>query len=448
MPCAPTRSVARPRPPHSDPVPRRLRRWLQRELPTLRATLETSAAACAADAGRKHFFSFAHACLLLYHGLRGGPSLRQSYESFGACPGLVQLSGLAHHAAPEAGLAVSFSQFALSNTTRPATFLAGSVASLLGRLQQQGQGQALPCPGDLVIQDSTFLRLSLKLSPWLPPDRRARASIGVRVQFHYRPALDLPEHVLVTDTRRNDCTGLDAALLDDPLRLAALAGHTLVVDLGYYSHARFARLRAAAVHFVSRLQPQARVTVVGTQEVPYPFAGLDAGRITVRQDARVTVGSATNRGGTVLAGLRLVTAEVAPTLAAARLGKPVQTYQILTDRGDLPALEVVQLYVWRWQIELFFRWLKTHLHLSHLLGYSLNAVRLTVWLALLVHLLTLLAACALGYQRRSPALRARVAITFLQLTVAAVTALADAPRQLPLLPVALSPPLAEPYRTT
>ena len=55
-----------------------------------------SAAACQADRYRKHFPATAHAVLLVFHGLSGAPSLRQSYPAFGGCPSLRRLSGHRH----------------------------------------------------------------------------------------------------------------------------------------------------------------------------------------------------------------------------------------------------------------------------------------------------------------------------------------------------------------
>lgn len=388
---------------------RRLRRWLAAELGRLRPALVAAARACGAERYRKHFDSVAHASLLLFHGLSGGPSLRQSYAAFAGCPGLVRLSGLAATADPDdERLRVSFSQLADSNHTRPPAFLGGLVPALAARARRAGPGAGVPFPPDLQLLDSTFLRLSLKLAPWLPGAGGADVP-GVRLPVRYAPAPDLPEHVLLTDTRRNDCQGLDAALLDDPAQLAALRGQTLVVDLGYYSHRRFARLLGAGVHLISRLLPQARVHVTAERPVQAPLPGAGGGRIAVRRDQEVTLGSPYNRAGAVLTGLRLVTARVEPLPAAARRGgRPVE-YRLLTDRRDLAAAEVVQLYLWRWQIELFFRWLKSHVRLPRLLGYSRAAVELTIWLAVVVHLLSLLAARALGLARRSPALLRRLA---------------------------------------
>jgi hypothetical protein len=389
---------------------RRLRRWLVCELRELRPVIEASADACGAEHSRKHFTSYQHACLLLFHGLASHPSLHQSYEQFAACRGLVAASGLGEPGNDD-GLGVSYSHLATSHGTRPAVFLAGVVRHLVTRLRQDSLG-ALPAGdaplGSLVIQDSTFLRLSLRLAHWLPTLRRPDGS-GVRVQVQLHPRHDVPEVVQITSIKVNDCQSWDQTLLADPARLAALASLTLVVDLGYYSHERFTRLRDAGVHLVTRRHPQATVTVEAEQPIQPTLPDCDGGRITVVADQRITLGSPNNRAGAVLRGLRLVTADVLPRAKTGHRSPTPRRYEILTDRWDLTAAEVIQVYLWRWQIELFLRWLKGHLRLPRLLGYSQNAVELSVWLTILVHLLTLLAARALGLAKRSPLLLARLA---------------------------------------
>jgi hypothetical protein len=425
MPRASVFSVPRSGSPHPSALNHRLRRWLARERRRLRPAVATSTAACRGERYRKSFDAFAHASLLVFHGLSGLPSLRQSYGAFAACEGLVAVSGLGPPAAgaPPGALGVSFSQYAASNTSRPAAFVSGLLPALCARVSQLPPTPGAAPPGDLRVIDSTFVRVCLHHT-WLPS--RGGADVpGVRVQVPYTPAWDLPEHVLITDTRTPDGQGLEQTLLDDPARLAAWRGQTLAMDLGYYGHRRFVRLRAAQVHFVTRRHPQAHLTVEADQPVPVPLPACLPGRIRVLHDQRVTLGSPNNRRGAVLRGLRLVTATVTPQPRAARQGAPPVTYEVLTDRWDLPAAEVVQLYLWRWQIELFFRWLKRYVYLLHLLGYSRNAVELTVALALLVHLLTVLAAHALGANRRSPVLRARLGWVLGQLTPAELTP--DAP---------------------
>jgi IS4 transposase len=100
----------------------------------------------------------------------------------------------------------------------------------------------------------------------------------------------------------------------------------------------------------------------------------------VLADWTVTLGSANNRRGAVLPGLRVV--------VSANPSGQIQHW--LTDRHDLPATEVVQLYRLRWQIELFFRWLKRALGASRPLGHSRAAVWLTLLLALVVTLVAML----------------------------------------------------------
>jgi hypothetical protein len=398
---------------------RRLRRWLAMEMRQVRPLLAASAAACHADARRRHFTAWAHACLLLFHGLSGSASLEQTHASFPHCSGLARLSGLAVLDATGAvdpdRLGVSYSQFALSQTTRPAAFLAGLVPALVARVRAAGALPAVSFPWDLLTLDSTFLRLSLALSPWLP-HTHPHDIPGRRIQVLLRPAADLPEGILVHGTRTNDCQGLDQFILDDPQRLASLAGRTLAIDLGYYSHARFARLRDAGVHFVSRLQRQATVQVVAAREVQATWPTAPAGRIRVLTDERVHLGSPNNRRSTVVGGLRLVRAEVAPTRAAARQGARPLVYHLLTDRFDLSAEMVAWFYVWRWQIELFFRWLKRHRQLLRPLGQSANAVELSLWLVVLVQLLTVLALQALGVPHRSPLFARRLADALRALT--------------------------------
>jgi hypothetical protein len=387
----------------------RLRRWLTAELVALRPVVEASARRRRAEHSRKHFTSYAQVCLLLFHGLGGRRSLRQSYEQFAACRGLVAVSGLGVVDESER-LGVSYSQVAASNGTRPAAVLTEVVDHLVARLRRAGADRpgGDPLLGSLVIQDSTFLRLSLRLAGWLPPLRRPECS-GVRVQLWLHPVLDLPEVVDLTTVKLNDRQSWDRSVLGDPARLAALAGRTLVVDLGYYRHTAFRDLLAAGVHVVTRRYPSTIVTVEADRPIQPPLPDVDGGRIAVVADQRVTLGTAATRTGVVLSGWRLVTANVTPRLRTGHRSPAPRRYEILTDRWDLTAAEVVQVYLWRWQIELFLRWLKGQLHLTRLLGYSENAVELSVWLTVLVHLLTLLAARVLGLPRRSPLLLARLA---------------------------------------
>jgi len=393
---------------------RRLRRWLAKELKGLRGVIGLSAMRCRAEHYRKHFGSFGHASLLLFHGLSGGASLRQSFVAFAACEGLVSLSGLmATNALGQDELGVSFSQFAASNTSRPAEFLGGIIPYLVKRVRHREGRMNGHIPANLRMLDTTFLAISLKLAPWV----KVRGHVaGVQLQVEYVPALDLPEYVVLTDSHANDYNRLDEAIMEQPARLVALRGQTLVVDLGYYSHRRFECLSDAGVHWLSRLNKQATVHVHQKLPLPQTLPLLDAGRITILKHQVITLGSPNNRAGAVLQNVRRVTARVEPHPKAAKQGDKPVIYDLVTDRWDLDTIEVVQAYVWRWQIEIFFRWLKSHVHLTRWLGYSANAVALTVYLAIVIHLLCALVTRDLGLRQRTPALLRQMAWTLAQLT--------------------------------
>lgn len=165
------------------------------------------------------------------------------------------------------------------------------------------------------------------------------------------------------DTNDHDALGT--------LDLSVYRGWTLLLDLGYYGHRQFARLQTGGIHWLSLLHPQATYVVTATRQVggkPTP-----AGDILVA-DETITLGSANNRRGAVIPGLRLITSRNPQAI--------IQRF--VTDRFDLAAAEVVRLYRKRWQIELFFRFVKHHLGTQRPLGHS----RAAVWLTIVVALLT------------------------------------------------------------
>ena len=340
------------------------------------------------DRYRKHFYADQHALFLLFHGVMGYGSLRQSYAMFKESNWLEAMGDLGREKG-QGG--VSFSQLAHSNTTRDADFLKILTSRLMQRVKKNSFLHK-HFPKDLRIIDSTCLKISPLLSAW------AAGLSYMRVQVQHQPSLDLPEKCLVTTGRKNDCQGLDEICLENEEALKALLGCTLVEDLGYYSHRRQKKLLNAGVHLVFRRHKQANIEVQEDYPIQHPLPGIGKKRITLLQDQKVIVGSANNRAGDVLDDMRLVTAEVLP---ARNTLEPPIIYEILTDRWDLDATSVILFYLWRWEIELFFRWLKSVLRVPRLLGYSQNAILLSVWLALSVHLIYLLLAAQFNAHHRS-----------------------------------------------
>lgn len=97
-------------------------------------------------------------------------------------------------------------------------------------------------------------------------------------------------------------------------------------------------------------------------------------------DQTIALGSPNNRTGAVLENIRLVTTN----------NEKGEVRTVITDRYDLTAAEVVMLYRMRWQIELFFRWLKRQLGAIRAFGTSREAVWLTILLCAIVAVMAML----------------------------------------------------------
>jgi hypothetical protein len=309
--------------------------------------LDRAATTPGADRYRKHFPFRAHVWILLIHVLDGADSLRQTHARLTA-------SAFAGLDLPHG---ISFSQLARSSTSRDPT----GVERLLADLVAVARHRATPLWRELTriqVIDSSFLALSAKLAPW---SQHGKHAPGVRVQTGFDLGGAIPSALCLTLADTHDTTALGAR------DLSLLTGWTVVVDLGYYGHRLFAQLRAAGVSVISRLHPQASFQVTATHPVP-PITTPD-GDVVLR-DQTIILGSPNNRAGAVLPGLRLVTSR----------NPAGQEQSFVTDRFDLAAADIVALYRKRWQIELFFRWLKYHLKLLHPLGYS----RAAIWLSVLI----------------------------------------------------------------
>ena len=341
----------------ATPLGRRLRHLLA-------APLQTAAAVPGADAYRKHFPATAHLQLLVWHTLSAFPSLRRTHAAASAEPILWQQLGL-----PPTG--ISRSQLARSSTSRPlacAETLLTEVRALVPAATRLSTAW-----GRVQLVDSTFVTLSAALSPWAQYGDHAP---GVRVHTGLTLGAEgarIPAHLHFTRANTHDLRAFRAR------DWSAWQGWTIVMDRGYSSHQAFAELRAAGVAWLCPAHAQARMVVTAAPLGPWPNA--PTGEV-ILADELITLGSPNNRHGTVLTDVRRITSRTASG----------EVQQLVTDRTDLSAGEVVALYHQRWQIELFFRWIKHQLGVLHPLGVSRQAVELTILLAAIVAVLLVLLA--------------------------------------------------------
>jgi hypothetical protein len=330
---------------------------LSRSIRRILATpVATAAAVPGADRYRKHFSAEAHLWTLIYHGLQGQASLRQTHEALND-PLFWTRLGL-----PPTG--ISRSQLARSTSSRPLACFQTLFTQLRDRITTGGQGRKIE------IVDSSFLALSAKLAPW---SQHGKHAPGVRVHTGFDLDTAIPTHLTITGTETPDIMAFRQRHWDD------LVGWTILMDRGYYGHRLFVELRDARISWICPLHPQAVFTVSETVPGPWPVTSR-GDRIVADQTIRL--GSPNNRQGAVIANLRLITSVTTDG----------QVHRTVTDRQDLPPTEVVMLYRHRWQIELFFRWIKHELQVLHPLGTSRQAVELTLVLAAIIAMLAVLLA--------------------------------------------------------
>jgi hypothetical protein len=217
--------------------------------------------------------------------------------------------------------------------------------------------------------DSTTIDLCLSLFPWAPYER-SKAAVKMHTLLDVRGAI--PSFVLVTPGRISDVSALDQLVLEP--------GSFYVMDRGYIHFARLYRFVLAAAFFVVR----ARVNMQYHRRYSQPVdksTGLRCDQIVV------LTGRDSSRDYPIPARqIHFFDADHDLHLS------------LLTNHFALPALTITQLYKARWNVELFFKWIKQHLRVKKFYGTSANAVKAQLWVALIVYLLVAILKKRLGLQ--------------------------------------------------
>jgi len=215
------------------------------------------------------------------------------------------------------------------------------------------------------IVDSTRVELSSLSRGWVETVNGARA---IKLHIAYDPNADTPQLLAVTAQTVNDVTPAKAMPL--------VPGITCVFDLGYYDFAWWAELEAKGCRFVTRLKTNTALEVTAELAVP---KDADSPGATILGDriGRLPRRLARARQNPLADPVREITVRLAT-------GK---TLRLVTNDLDAPAAAIAALYKQRWQIELFFKWVKQHLKIRHFLGTSENAVRIQLFVALIAYLL-------------------------------------------------------------
>ena len=225
---------------------------------------------------------------------------------------------------------IARSTLADANETRDWRLYAAFAQSLIAQARKLYADEPFGAElaGTAYALDTTTIDLCLALFPWAH-FQRTKAAVKVHTQMDLRG--NIPTFLHIDDGKSYDSDILDVIVPE--------AGATYVMDRGFLDFARLHRLTAAAAFFVIR--------------APHSIARYSDKLRRVRYRDQKT-------------GKRLV---------------------FLTNNFTLPARTIADLYRCRWQIELFFRWIKQNLRIKSFFGFSDNAVRTQIWIAVTVYVL-------------------------------------------------------------
>jgi len=221
--------------------------------------------------------------------------------------------------------------------------------------------------GTVYAFDSTTIDLCLALFPWAR-FRQHKGAIKLHTLLDLRG--NIPEVVYISDGKLHDVKALDVLVL--------LPGAYYVLDRGYLDFGRLFRFQQAGAFFVTR----AKTNLQYARRASHPVDTTTG----LRCDQTI-----------VLTGPKTATLYPLP-LRRIRYTDPDTGKRLvfLTNNFTLPALTIAQLYKARWQVELFFKWIKQHLRIKAFYGTSANAVKTQVWVAISVYVLVAIVKKRLG----------------------------------------------------
>jgi len=219
----------------------------------------------------------------------------------------------------------------------------------------------------LYALDSTTIDLCLSLFPWAR-FRKYKAAVKLHTLLDLRG--NIPTFIRVTDGSVHDVNVLDEILPE--------TGAFYVMDRGYVDLERLYLFTLSSAFFVVRTKQNIRLQRRSSRPVDKT--------IGIRSDQAVSLAT-------------LGSAKAYPD-ALRRIGyrDPITEKRLtfLTNNFVLPALTIAEIYRRRWQVELFFKWIKQHLRIKAFFGTSANAVKTQIWIAVSVYVLVAIVRKRLG----------------------------------------------------
>ena len=217
--------------------------------------------------------------------------------------------------------------------------------------------------------DSTTIDLCLSLFPWAR-FRKHKAAVKMHTLLDLHG--NIPTFISITDGKVHDVNILDEILPE--------AGAFYVMDRGYVDFARLYIFTLSAAFFVVRTKSNVLLQRRYSHAVDKSTG--------VRSDQTVILTAIDSIKAYPDALRRVSFLDVATR----------KRFKFLTNNFTLPALTIAQIYKCRWQVELFFKWIKQHLRIKAFYGTSENAVKTQIWIAVSVYVLVAIVRKRLGLE--------------------------------------------------
>jgi len=281
--------------------------------------------------------------------LTGRNSLRDMIEN---------ISAQAHRLYHLGSAKLSRSNLSRINESKPYTLYEALFSQLLKRCQGHVPGHQFTFNNALYSLDASTIDLCLSMFPWAK-FRSTKGAVKLHVGLNHRGYL--PEFVAITEGNVADITM--GRVLSFPKE------SIIVMDRGYNDHLWYKRLTQKGIFFVTRLKKPEKYRVIKRHAVD-KSTGLTSDQ-TIRFVSK-------DKPYKCPISLRRVGYRDQDT------GKH---YVFLTNNFELPAKTIADIYKSRWQVELFFKWIKQNLKIKSFIGTSKNAVMTQIWIALCMYLL-------------------------------------------------------------
>ena len=304
------------------------------------------------DAGVRSLSAAEHFRVMAFGQLTWRESLRDIEASLGANPSKLYSMGFRS--------LIKKSTLADANERRDWRIWADLAAVLIRRARRiySQEDLGLDLKNTVYALDSSTIDLCMSLFPWAL-FRSTKSAVKIHTLLDLRGAI--PAFIYLSDGKTHDTKVLDMLVFEP--------GAFYVMDRGYMDFQRLFRLHQAGAFFVTRAKDNLR--------------------------ARRVYSAPTDRSTGVIADQRVALEgfyaiqDYPEHIRRIRFADPTtgQTLIFLTNNTSLPATTIAALYKNRWQVELFFKWIKQHLRIKHFFGTSENAVKTQIWSAVCTYVL-------------------------------------------------------------